>query len=167
MLNLMKSHFPALVVSLTLVGSYQPPYYPPYPPPPHSHSWAEGSPIPKPRVMVTPQYVRRGGVVQVGLVISASDNDTCTVYWPPCSFLSNTAINRLKVKWLDDAGRTFGRLDANGQFVPESDPARVTHYKPPEGFTGHVSIKVEVDDIPSAIDPATGQEVATWDDNPQ
>lgn len=101
-------------------------------------------------------------------IVSAPDIDTCTVYWPPCSFPDNIAFNGLKiVEWSDSgAGGTFGRLDDNGQFVAETDPTKVSHYKPPEGFTGHIGIVVEVDDIPRATDPATNQEVATYDDPP-
>jgi len=96
-----------------------------------------------------------------------SDLDTCTVYWPPCSFSNNTAHNRVVVKeWHADVGGTFGRLDEKGNFVPEGDPTKVTHYKPPKDYTGYVSITVEIDDIPKAVDPATGQEVDTWNDEP-
>jgi hypothetical protein len=96
-----------------------------------------------------------------------SDTDTCEVYWPPCSFPGNKAQNRVVVKeWHADVGGTFGRLDEKGNFVPEGDPTKVTHYKPPKGYRGYVSITVKIDDIPRAVDPATGEEVDTHNDEP-
>lgn len=158
----------SLSVVACLVGSYKmvKGIQPPPPPGPHEHSWAKVSNLPKPTVILNPTHVRRGGIVQLQVRMT-SDLDTCTVYWPPCSFPSNTAHNRVVVaKWSADAGGTFGRLDSNGRFIPETDPTKVTHYKPPDGYTGYVNITCEINDIPRAVDPATGQEIDTWNDEP-
>lgn len=139
---------------------------PPFPPGPHNHSWAKVSDLPKPMVILNPTHVRQGDVVQLQVMMT-SDTDICEVYWPPCSFPGNKAQNRVVVKeWHADVGGTFGRLDEKGNFVPEGDPTKVTHYKPPKGYRGYVSITVKIDDIPRAVDPATGEEVDTHNDEP-
>lgn len=148
---------------------------PPYPPPPHSHRWDKNldPPIPKPTVVVKPEHVRRGDIVRLQIIASAPDYDVCQnfsypPYSSPCSFPQNTAINQWKIEeWILEKGEgTFGRLNSDGSFVPESDPTKITHFKTADNFIGYVSIKVKVDDIPYAIDPATGQKIETCDDDP-
>lgn len=155
------------VGGIKIKGS-QPPYLPP---PPHNHRWDKklDPPIPKPGVSIKPQYVRRGDIVSLQIHVSAPDRDVCQNFSPPpCSFSQNTAINEWKiVNWILVEGRgTFGRIDQNGRFVPESDPTKYTHFKPADDFIGHVSIKVETDDIPYVTDPATGQRISTCNDDP-
>ncbi|MGV3720654.1 MAG: hypothetical protein ACO1SX_07065, partial [Actinomycetota bacterium] len=61
-------------------------------------------------------------------------------------------------------GGSFGCFDGNGQWTPTTDPALVTHWEAPE-TPGEITLRVEVDDIPSATD-GQGQASATRDDPP-
>jgi len=132
-------------------------------PPPHVHEWTAGG-VPHPMWMIEKEYVRCGEVVSVS-VMQEVDHDTCTVTLPPCSFPNNDAENGVVVLQCDDggAGGEFGHLDAQGGFVA-GDP--ITHYRAALDNPGIVQLRAQCDDLPTALDPATGQEIQTFDDDP-
>jgi hypothetical protein len=81
--------------------------------------------------------------------------------------LQQHRLQRPEVHRLSDggAGGAFGYIDGLGQFVVASNPEDVTHYRAPSS-PGPVTITATVDDIPEAIEDATGSLVPTYDDQP-
>lgn len=102
------------------------------------------------------------------------DPDACTVAQPRCSFPSNQAFNQIRITAWDDgpANGTFGHVEMQGNppqevFVAGPDQnGNFTHYRASETEPGVVHLTATLDDIPTAIDPANGQQITTADDPP-
>jgi hypothetical protein len=163
------------------INASQPPYppYPPYPPQ-HQHEWTEGTPIPKPIVVLfypgtsyTATHLRCYEIASLVDVASATDWDRCVA--PGCPFPDGWAADRkIRVSWSDNgAGGQFGTLDNNGNFVP-LDPIlnaeQITHYRAPWDRPGIVHITLEVDDAglyyndePSVVNDPNNGNVTVWE----
>jgi len=134
-----------------LVGSYG-----------HTHNWAVNPAMGQPTVMVGEEFPLTNDIITVsgGMMMDA---DTCQNQG--CNFPNSQASNNVvKVSWSDGgAGGAFGFMNQMNQFTASNDVNQITHYRT-SGNTGQVTISLTIDDVPEAVDPGTGQTIATAND---